>query len=421
MNSSSKIPWRVWAIWGLGATFFLYAFLQRVATSVMVPDLMAAFDVGASALGGLSAIYFYAYMAVQLPTGILASYWGPGRLLSTAALLSAAGGFIFATADSFFIAIIGKLLVGTGAGFGFVSTLRFAAVFFPAERMALLSGMTMMMGMAGGVIGQAPLAILVANNGWRTTMVGVATFSVFVACLIWLLADDQKLEFTGGKIQSPRISKVLTRALIKTQTWIIAGYGFFIVTTMFVFSGLWGVPYLVQIHKFSLPEAAFSASLILIGWGLMAPLMGWLSDRFRRRKPALVISALGSFATITPAVYVPELEPFTIKTLLLMNGISISGMAVCFTAAREHNDTASTGTTLALVNLSVIAAGAIMQPITGWLLDIGWSSTMFEGARIYSPETFQSAFITLPSSAFLALILALCVKETHAKQLDANV
>ena len=42
-------------IWGLGATFYLLGFFQRVAPAVMTTELMQEFSLNATALGNLSA------------------------------------------------------------------------------------------------------------------------------------------------------------------------------------------------------------------------------------------------------------------------------------------------------------------------------------------------------------------------------
>ena len=61
-----------WVMWGLGAVFYLSGFYYRVAPAVMTDYLMADFGISATALGNLSAIFFYSYVAMQIPTGILA-------------------------------------------------------------------------------------------------------------------------------------------------------------------------------------------------------------------------------------------------------------------------------------------------------------------------------------------------------------
>ena len=71
--------------WAAGAVFFFYAWILRVAPSVMVEELMRDFSVGAAVLGHLSAAYFYGYAGMQIPVGILLDRFGPRRLMTVAA------------------------------------------------------------------------------------------------------------------------------------------------------------------------------------------------------------------------------------------------------------------------------------------------------------------------------------------------
>jgi hypothetical protein len=52
--ASVASPVRLGAVlaWGVGASFFLYAFVHRVSPSVMLDELMREFGVGAAAVGG---------------------------------------------------------------------------------------------------------------------------------------------------------------------------------------------------------------------------------------------------------------------------------------------------------------------------------------------------------------------------------
>lgn len=73
MSTVSPPPPRLaWTVWGFGALFYLLAFYQRVAPAVMTDRLMADFALGGAVLGNLWVFYFYAYVAMQIPTGILA-------------------------------------------------------------------------------------------------------------------------------------------------------------------------------------------------------------------------------------------------------------------------------------------------------------------------------------------------------------
>ena len=136
-------------IWGLGALFYLSGFYLRVAPAVMTSELMADFAVGAAGLGNLSAFYYYTYVGMQLPTGLLADLWGPRRLLATGALVAGLGTLLFAWAPTLFWAGLGRGLIGGSVAVAFVALLKVAAHWFPPRRFALVSGMALFSGVLG--------------------------------------------------------------------------------------------------------------------------------------------------------------------------------------------------------------------------------------------------------------------------------
>jgi MFS family permease len=154
--------------WATGAMFFFYAWVLRVAPSVMVGELMRDFAVGAAVLGHLSAAYFYAYAGMQIPVGLLLDRFGPRRLMTVAALACAGGCMLFAVGQSLAMVTAGRLLIGASAAFSLVGAMAIAGQWFPANRFALLSGLAMAMGMAGGAFGQAPLRLAIEATDWRT-------------------------------------------------------------------------------------------------------------------------------------------------------------------------------------------------------------------------------------------------------------
>src|SRR5258708_23952460 len=82
--------------WLTAALFFGYAWVLRVAPSVMVEELMRDFSVGAAVLGNLSAAYFYGYAGMQVPVGVLLDRFGPPRPIAISTLLCPGGALPFA-------------------------------------------------------------------------------------------------------------------------------------------------------------------------------------------------------------------------------------------------------------------------------------------------------------------------------------
>ena len=132
------------------------------------------FIVIAAIIGALSAFYFYAYICLQGPVCVMADRWGLESLMTLAAFLCAAGGVLFAMADTLVIAYVGRLLISVGSAFFFICALKLVLVWFPPERFAFASGMIMFVVVSGGIMGQAPVAAAVEVFGWRSVVIATA-------------------------------------------------------------------------------------------------------------------------------------------------------------------------------------------------------------------------------------------------------
>ena len=157
-TDKSETSWLPWFAWATGAVFFFYAWILRVSPSVIVDELMAELAVGGAIVGHLSALYFYGYSGMQLPVGLLIDRYGPRRLITAAAAICALGAAGFASSDSLTGLSIARFFIGAGAAFSLMGAIHIAARWLPSARFAMLSGLAMMVGMAG-VFGQAPVQL----------------------------------------------------------------------------------------------------------------------------------------------------------------------------------------------------------------------------------------------------------------------
>lgn len=416
MSSSNPVsPQKAMIAFGLGTLFFGYAFVQRVSPSVMTTELMRDFGVGGAALGSLSAFYFYAYASIQLPVGMLTDHFGPRKLMSLAACLCAIATVLFALSDSLVAASIGRALIGATVAFAFVGTMAIAAYWFKPSQYALLAGLLQTAGMSGGIFGQAPLRQVVESLGWRHSMYLLAAVALLLGILLFLLVP---LRSQKQKIPGPGagILEGLKRVSVNPQTWICALIGFGMAATMLGFGGLWGVPWLSSVHGYSTIEAAGITSMIFLGWAIFSPLLGWGSDRVGRRNLFLICGALLVEICLLLLLFATPESTALLMALLFLIGVGGSAMTVCFGSVKELNDSRYGSTSLGLVNMCVVGAGAVMQPLIGWLLDLGWDGTLLQGARIYSPDNYRLAFTSLLLVNALAFVAALFLRETWCRQ-----
>lgn len=406
-----------WFIWSVGAVTFAYAFVHRVAPAVMFDQLMRDFTAGAAVLGNLSACYFYAYAAMQVPVGLLVDRWGPRPLLTAAALIAGLGSLLFGSAGSLEAAYAGRLLIGLGSGAVFICTLTLAMTWLPRERFALAIGLTQTIAMLGAVAGLAPLGALVEALGWRAVVLGGGWLGFALAAVIWLIVRERK-NLAPAAARAPRqpVRQSLAAVLQRRQTWLVCLYSALSSGPQLTFAVLWGVPYLVQAHGLSRVAAGGSASLMLVGWAIGAPTLGWLSDRIGRRKPVLLVCPVVMLASWCLLLYLPALSAVARDLLIFVIGASSSSFALTFALGRELNPVATAGLATSLVNFASIAAGAALQPLVGWLLDLQWQGVMVDGARLFTPEAYTAAFSLFPALMAALLLCGLFIKETHCRQ-----
>ncbi|MCW8891016.1 MAG: MFS transporter [Sedimenticola sp.] len=427
MSAAVYPPLRLaWMIWGLGAALYLIGFYQRVAPGVITSELMTDFQLNAAGLGNLSAFYFYSYVAMQVPTGLLADHWGPRRLLSLGATVAGLGTLLFAMAPDTLWANFGRLMIGGSVAVAFVGMLKLAGHWLPPKQYSLASGMALFCGVVGAVFAGVPLRLLVDAFGWRPVMVSSALVTFIVALGIWLLVRDDPTEKGyashvvdhggDGSTTKPIGALAGIRAVLGYRnSWLLffvpgAGVG-----SVLTFAGLWGVPFLTTHYGLEKTTAAAICSALLVSWAIGGPVFGWLSDHLGHRKPLYLIGCVVQLVSWSIVILVPGLPIGVLILLLVIAGFFSGNMIIGFAFARESAPGRLAGTASGLVNMGVMIGPMLLQPAVGWLLDHYWRGEMVEGARLYAWEAYEKGFTLMLAWLALALVLMFFTRETHCK------
>ena len=436
MQHSQSSALQNWAAYSAGMVFFLYAFIQRVAPSIMTEELMRDFKVGATSLGVLSGAYFYTYAALQLPVGLLIDRFGPRRLMGGAALLGCLASLGFASSETLFAATVFRAMIGAAVAFAFVGTLSILSTEFRPRQFSLLAGILQSMGMAGALMGQAPLRWLIELRGWQQVFRDLAWFAALLAIALYLLVprrrnkpiDDEAKTASDATNESQPASATITdhnlthlsftQSLLlvirNRQSWYCALFGFGMAAPMLAFAGLWGIPWAQVAYDLAPVNAAATVSWLFIGWAMFAPVAGWLSEFTQRRKPVLIGGAIVSLTSLSLLIYVPGWSTASLLGLLFICGCAGSTMIVLFSSVKELNDQRSNAAAMGFANMFVVGSGGILQFLLGWMLDL--SAGNFNQAAVlrFSVDNYQQSFTLLIASSFMALVTAVLIRETGA-------
>lgn len=409
-----------WLIWGVAAAYFFCDYLARVSPGVMSRELQISFGASAAGLGLLSSFFYYPYICMQLPVGLLVDRYSVRWLLTSMALVTAVGCSVFGLANTLWVAGIGRALIGFSAAFAMVSALKLAATWFPAERLGLLAGLTQALGMWGAAFGEAPVAFVMSLVGWRHTMLLMASMFIILAFLIVCFVQDspfktkRSMGFNRNKTDSSAMSikQSLKQVLSNRQSWLVALYAGCLFAPTAVMAEFWGPSYLQYGRGLSASSAAFANGLIFIGWGLGGPLAGWLSDKLGLRKPLLYFSALLGTILLSVIFYSSQLSEITIFILFFVYGLTNIGVVVAYAVATEINPRKTVGASIAFANMGSILVGAVLQPIFGKVLELSLGHKVIDISQL-THQNFFVAVSLLPLCSILAIALTFFIRETH--------
>jgi len=423
LKQDTHAPLRLaFATWGLAATFYLIGFYQRVAPAVITRELMSEFSLGAAALGNLAAFYYYSYVAVQIPAGLLADRWGPRRVLTAGAAIAAAGTLLFALAANYAAAGLGRLLIGGSVGVAFVAMLKLAGHWFAPNRFAMISGLALACGIFGAVSAGLPLRLLVDAYGWRSVLAISAVLTAALALAIWIAVRDDPRErgYTSYAPSTPArhapIFDSIVRTLRTRNVWLIFIVSGAVSGPTLTFGGLWGVPFLSTHYGISTAQAATITSLLLVCWAVGGPAVGAISDRLRQRKPIYAAGAVLAMAGWSCALLIPALPLWLLVALLCFTGCASAAVMVGFAIAKESISAALSGTAGGIANMGNMLGGMIMQPAVGWILDRNWSGSYANGVRVYDLDAYRAGFSFMLVWLGATLLLLVFLRETHCRQ-----
>jgi len=401
---------------------YALSFFQRFAPAGIATDLAAAFNTTASSLGALAATYFYVYTLMQVPTGILVDTLGPRRILLIGGVVGGAGSLMFGLAPGLELALLGRTLIGLGVSVTFIAMLKIIAVSFDERRFATLVGLSMLIGNLGSVLAGAPLSWLAQVTSWRGIFVALAAVSVLLGIACWVLVRERPA-VAGKPDPKPQFDSALVlaglRSVLKNRdTWPNVCVNFGICGSFFAFAGLWATPFLTQAHGLTRAAAANHVSLYFVGFALGCVVMGALSDRLGKRKPVLIVTSHLYLLIWLTLLWGPSLPLTPSYLLFTLMGLLTAGFTLTWACTKEVNAPLLSGMSTSVTNMAGFLAGAVLQPLVGWIMDRNWQGGLTSsGARLFTPEDFHTGFLLLGAVAAFGAIASWWIRETGCRNI----
>lgn len=366
---TDQLSWRSRIVFGTAAMFVFFQMVLQTFPSVMREGLVVDLSLNDAGFGGLSSSFYYPYILLQVPAGILVARFGVRAVLITGATLCTAASFLFAVSRTAEFAEVTRILMGLGAAPMVVCTMTLAAQWFPARLFPLLAALTEMAGMSGAAVGQETLGFIVERAGWRTGMLTCGVFSVFLLLLIVLFVRNRSSPGAGTGEDWPNASAI-GRLLMSPPILARATAGGLVACTGVAFGMLWGVSYFQAYHQLSLSAASVCASFYF--WGCLPGMLGsaWLCARWGRPALLLALGAVGTAASMGLILFVLHGQ-LALAAAMFALGVFNSFYALTFTMTKDKAPPELSGVAMGMTNMLIMGIGGVVfQPLIGVLAHV---------------------------------------------------
>jgi predicted MFS family arabinose efflux permease len=386
------------------ATAYVASHFFRASNVTIGLDLMRDLAIGPEALGALTGAFFFGFAAMQIPCGFLFDHFGPRRTVAGMLILATTGGIIFTLAPNWPILLIGRVLMGAGFGAMLIGSMVVISRWFPPDRFSTLTAMVMSIGLLGNLAATTPLAWASQTIGWRAVFGAAVVFTALAAIAVWLVVRDAPPghPFLARSPEPPRqMLQGLMEVLRNPRLRPILALNFCNYACTFTVQGLWGGPFLREVHGLTPIEAGNVLLVAVIAYQVGILAFGPLDRRLDTRKwiaiggSLVIIAILATLALVShPPIWVP------IGAILGIGFFSASSTMV-MTHGRGVISERLIGRGIATINTAVMLGVACMQTLSGII--VGAFQPLADGART------ETAYRALFAVLTVVLIVAVTI------------
>src|SRR5438034_2479587 len=248
------------------ATAYVASHFFRASDVTICLDLMRDLAIGPEALGALTGAFFFGFAAMQIPCGFFFDRFGPRYTVVGMLVVASLGGAMFTLAPSWPVLLTGRALMGAGCGVMLIGSMVVISRWFPPDRFSTLTAMVLSIGLLGNLAATTPLAWASQAVGWRAVLGAVVVFIALATIAVWLVVRDAPPghPFLDRTPEPPRqMLQGMLEVLRNRRLRPILALNFFNYACTFTVQGLWGGPFLREVHGLS-PIAAGNVLLLAV-------------------------------------------------------------------------------------------------------------------------------------------------------------
>jgi len=395
-------PFYPYLILGMSILFIFYKMMLLAFPEVIRVIIMKDLSISLNQVENLSTVGIYTTILFPIPLGLLIDRFNTTKFVSLSILIASLGAFIFATSNTYGIAVVGRLLIGCGNAMALINAAKMISNWFLPTRFAQLLGIALGIGFLGGTVGQHYFVYSAEVIGWRMSLIHLS-IAGFIYCLLYLLiVKDQGIQYNlNPKIKKFSFSKALKKCFSHPQTWYLYLSTGLLMASVIALTGIFGVTLLEEENGMTRLEMTQIIMAFFVAFAISIPTIGFYSTKQKKRKPYVQVGSFLLLIIATSIIFMGEKSFTYYFTAYLLLGIATGIVCLTFTMIHERNVPKIAGTTIGLL----VSGVAFFSMIEFHLIE-----------SIKHSYVMTSSLVVIPISILIACILSFFLLETQAKQ-----
>jgi len=324
-----------WVIVGVGVLVKMTGLgFGRFAYPMLIPNMRGSLGFNYIEMGLLSGAIMLGYLIFSLIGGMLATRFGPKRIVIASLLCGALSMFSISRLSGFFPLLFFTFAMGAGGAGAHISMTTLPMAWFEERKLGRALGIVTGGTGLGIIVTGLLLPYLLLNFGkeaWRQCWLLMALITFLVAGIGWILLREKPPPMTllpsyteGDQKSIPLLEKGSELSLKAIFIiYFIFGFAYNIYTTYFV-------AYMVE--EIQLSERTAGNIWALFGWMCMVSglIWGFISDRLGRRETLLWNNGVIAFSVFLPLLL---RQPFFLGFSAFLFGATFLGTVTIIAAA----------------------------------------------------------------------------------------
>jgi len=389
--------------------FLLYMFdyIDRMVITSLFPFLKADWNLTDTQCGALVSAVYWSIVLFTFPVSILVDRWSRRKTIGSMAILWSIATGLGAFSGSFRQLFSARTVIGIGeAGYAPGGSAMMSAL-YPQEKRSMMMGLWNASIPLGSAIGVAVGGIIATHWGWRHAL-GIVAIPGFVIAILFFFIKDYKtigLEKTvtkaDKKAERKKVRMSIKDMLIEflSKPSLIFTY-FGMAAVVFTTTSLltWLPTYFNRVQGMPESAAGVKASAVMLFAIIGAPLGGYLTDRWRKKKinARLLVPTLTSLISAVLMFMAFSVFDGKLQYLVLLSmGISITAFVAA--AAAVTQDVVHAG-----LRAISYAVAVVVQNLLGASLGPIVMGSISDATNIQTAFTFLPIALLVASALFFA-------------------